>query len=73
MNRITLIIMLVLGFVSVNGLFSQVNEFTHPFILSFEKGIQPVLAEPGSFVSVSGKHFKHGKQSLHWQWNNSGD
>lgn len=73
MNRITFIIMLVLGFVSIYGLFSQVNEFTHPSILSFEDGIEPVLAESGSVVSVSGKHFKHGKQSLLWQWNNSGD
>jgi chondroitin-sulfate-ABC endolyase/exolyase len=73
MNRITFIIMLVLGFVSISGLFSQVNEFTHPSILSFEDGIEPVLAESGSVVSVSGKHFKHGKQSLLWQWNNSGD
>lgn len=71
MNRITLIIMLVLGFVSINGLFSQVNEFTHPSILSFEKSVEPVLADPGSVVSVSGKHFKHGKQSLLWQWENT--
>lgn len=73
MNRITLLIMLVLGFLSITGLFSQVNEFTHSSILSFERGIEPVLAEPGSVVSVSGKHFKHGKQSLLWQWENTGD
>ena len=47
MNRIIPIIMLVLGFMSITGLFSQVDEFAHSSILSFEKDIEPVQADPG--------------------------
>ncbi len=62
-----------MGFVSLSGLFSQVNEFSHPAILSFEKGTQPVKAKLGSMLSTSDKHFKHGKNSLQWRWENEGD
>ncbi|MDD2284587.1 MAG: chondroitinase family protein, partial [Paludibacter sp.] len=72
MNRIILI-MLVMGFTSLSGLFSQVNEFTHPSIISFEKGTDPVKASSQSILSISDKHFKHGKKSLYWKWEKSGD
>ncbi|MFV0467418.1 MAG: chondroitinase family polysaccharide lyase, partial [Dysgonomonas sp.] len=73
MNRIIFIIMLVLGFMSFTELFSQVNEFTHPSILSFEKNMDSIKAESASVLSISNQHFKHGKKSLHWQWHKSGD
>ncbi|MFV0392055.1 MAG: chondroitinase family polysaccharide lyase [Paludibacteraceae bacterium] len=73
MNRIIFIIMLVLGFMSFTELYSQVNEFTHPSILSFEKNTDLLKAESASVLSISNQHFKHGKKSLHWQWEKTGD
>lgn len=74
MNRPrTIHIILVMLLASVTGLFSQVKEFTHPSILSFENGTAPAEQLQTSVLSVSGDHYKHGSKSLYWQWKNDGD
>jgi len=74
MNRartINIILLMLLAFVT--GSFSQVNEFTHPSILSFENGTGPAEQQQTSLLTVSGDHYKHGSKSLCWQWKNDGD
>jgi chondroitin-sulfate-ABC endolyase/exolyase len=72
-HRHTIIIILIMSFVSLSGLFSQMKEFSHPSILSFENGTAPVEQLQTSVLMVSGDHYKHGAKSLHWQWKNDGD
>ncbi len=47
---------------------SQIHEFTHPDLLSFEDGVHPAKTKGESVLTISSHHYKHGKSSLHWQW-----
>jgi len=74
MNRARTIYILLLTLLAcVTGLFSQMKEFSHPSVLSFENGIAPAEQLKTSALAVSGDHYKHGAKSLHWQWKNDGD
>lgn len=66
-NKILLFFFIILSPYSSN--FAQIKEFSHPNILSFENGVLPATKGENSTLTVSQKHFKHGKQSLLWEWN----
>lgn len=73
-NRNSIIpVILLISILIQTDLFAQIQEFNHPSIISFEAHTSTVQALPGSEVAVSAKHFKHGKNSLHWQWSKPGD
>lgn len=55
--------------ISVAVSLANIQAYNHPAILSFEDGISPAKADTYSELTVDGKHFKHGKNSLKWQWN----
>ena len=46
----------------------DVNEFTHPGILSFEEPPTFIRTDKNSTFSLSTDHFKHLKKSLKWNW-----
>ena len=41
-------------------------------ILSFEESAAPFEASPGSTLSLSADHYKHGSRSVCWQWSQPG-
>lgn len=50
------------------------KEFEHPLLMSFENNdFKNWKFGKGNKLSISESHFKHGKSSLHWQWNNKGN
>lgn len=66
MNRCILYIVSVLISASLSA--ADYREFSNPHILSFEQGTAPAEARCGSRLSISTEHYKHGTQSLCWQW-----
>ena len=49
-----------------------VQEVADARILSFEESAAPMEASPGSTLSLSGDHYKHGSRSVRWQWSQPG-
>lgn len=49
-----------------------VQEVADDRILSFEESAAPMEASPGSTLSLSGDHYKHGSRSVRWQWSQPG-
>ncbi len=45
------------------------QEFTHAELLSFEDNQVLFKAQPDALLTLSDQHYKHGQQSLCWQWN----
>ena len=66
------ILYIVFLLVSVSVFGNGYREFDNPQILSFERGTTPAKALCGSRLSVSTSHYKHGAQSLCWQWHRRG-
>lgn len=66
MKHFGLVSLLLLSSLGIKAV--DYREFTYPDILSFEQGVAPAVEVQNSALSTSLQHYKHGQQSLCWQW-----